>query len=103
MPRSQPQLLLVAADPILRFTLEEVLTHYGYQVTSESSAPSALALAEDRRFDLLLMVQPLSRTHLIGEAAALGDPFGDEVWLERAPVEEHPSGPGCGKPGPEGH
>jgi hypothetical protein len=102
MPRSHPQLLLVSADPILRFTLEEVLTHYGYEVTIEPSIATAQALAKDCRFDLLLMVQPLSRTRLAGKAAALGDLLDDEIWLERAPVEEHPSGPGSVKPGPEG-
>ncbi|HEX5690243.1 MAG TPA: hypothetical protein VFX76_09585 [Roseiflexaceae bacterium] len=80
MSSMNPQLLLVAADPTLRFTLEEVLTYYGYHVTSAASAPAAQALTAAGCYELLITVQILP-TAAIGDARTRPDHAIDDVLL----------------------
>ena len=80
MSHAHPQLLLVAASPTLRFTLEEVLTYYGYDVTSMPSAPSAETLADEGCFELLVTVQIVSNT-LNGETPLKPEHPIDDVYL----------------------
>ena len=59
MTRASPQMLIVAADPTLRFTLEELLSYYGYAVTTAASEAVAEVLIAERSFDLLLLARSL--------------------------------------------
>jgi hypothetical protein len=81
-------MLIVAADPTLRFTLEELLSYYGYAVASTVSPARAEELIKQGRFNLLLCVHPLTGT------ADQDDPWDVEVgpdseassWLDWIPV-----------------
>jgi DNA-binding response OmpR family regulator len=53
-------MLIVAADPTLRFTLEELLGYYGYAVASAASPARAEELIKQGGFNLLLLVYPLA-------------------------------------------
>ena len=79
MARASPQMLIVAADPTLRFTLEELLSYYGYAVTIAASEAVAEVLIAERSFDLLLLVRTLA------EPADLLQPQTSET----APLSEH--------------
>jgi len=54
MDSSSPHILVVAASPALRFTLEELLRHYGYTVTTATTAEAADLLAHGP-FDVVVL------------------------------------------------
>jgi len=58
MDSFSPHILVVAASPALRFTLEELLRHYGYTVTTAArgEAPDLLAHGP---FDVVLLADAL--------------------------------------------
>jgi DNA-binding NtrC family response regulator len=60
MDWTNPRILIVAASPTLRFTLEELLRYYGYDVVSAASAEAALGLLAHSRFDMVLFEDAVS-------------------------------------------
>jgi DNA-binding response OmpR family regulator len=51
---SQPRLLLVDDDELIRVTVEQTLKEHGFQVTMASSVPEALKLISTNIYDVLL-------------------------------------------------
>jgi DNA-binding NtrC family response regulator len=51
---SQPSLLLVDDDELIRVTVEQTLKEHGFQVTMASSVPEALKLISTNIYDVLL-------------------------------------------------
>jgi len=87
MARASPRMLLVAADPTLRFTLEEVLAYYGYAVTTAASVPAAKTLLEAYPFDMLLMAHALPNPSDAERPQAAEPAAGDgAIWLDWIPV-----------------
>jgi DNA-binding response OmpR family regulator len=63
MDWTAPRILVIAAEPALRFTIEELLRAYGYDVTTAPSSVAALHLDPDDRcaamhVDSTLLVLP---------------------------------------------
>src|SRR5260370_36997000 len=54
MPTSQPKVLIVDDEPIIRESLSEFLAQEGFAVTAFGSAEDALVQAQKTRFDLVL-------------------------------------------------
>jgi len=86
MDWTAPRILVIAAEPALRFTIEEVLRAYGYDVTTAPSSAAALQLDAEGRCvamhaDSTLLAMPaLDRLSPI-----LGEPHDD---LKRWQLEE---------------
>jgi DNA-binding response OmpR family regulator len=49
MDWTAPRILVIAAEPALRFTIEELLRAYGYDVTTAPSSAAALHLDAEGR------------------------------------------------------
>jgi CheY-like chemotaxis protein len=63
MDWTAPRILVIAAEPALRFTIEELLRAYGYDVTTAPSSVAALHFDPDGRcaamhVDSTLLVLP---------------------------------------------
>jgi CheY-like chemotaxis protein len=58
MDSSSPHILVVAASPALRFTLEELLLYYGYTVSTAATAEAA-ALVAYGPFDVVVLDKAL--------------------------------------------
>ena len=56
MARKRPRMLIVAADPTLRFTLEEILQYYGYDAATAASRAEAATLIAHDPFEQVLLV-----------------------------------------------
>jgi CheY-like chemotaxis protein len=88
MARASPQMLIVAADPTLRFTLEELLGYYGYTVTTAASEAVAQVLIAERTFDLLLLIRSLAEPAELNqsETSEMAPPSEHTDWLDWIPV-----------------
>jgi DNA-binding response OmpR family regulator len=86
MDWTAPRILVIAPQPALRFTIEEVLRASGYDVTTAPSSVATLYLdAKDRYAAMLVDSTLLAMPALDRLSPILGKPH-DE--LERWPVEE---------------
>jgi CheY-like chemotaxis protein len=86
MDRTAPRILVIAAAPALRFTIEEVLRASGYDVTTAPSSAAAVRRdAEGRCAALLVDAAHLTKPALDRLPPIFVKPD-DE--LERWPVEE---------------
>jgi len=63
-----PHIIVVAAQSALRFTLEELLSAYGYTVTSVRSSEEVEDLVDQGQFAALLIPTPLPQTDRYGHA-----------------------------------
>jgi CheY-like chemotaxis protein len=87
MDWTAPRILVIAPAPALRFTIEEVLRAYGYDITTAPSNMAALDLDAEGRFAALLVDSTLLALPALNRSPpSLVKPH-DE--LERWPVEEH--------------
>ena len=88
MARASPRMLIVAADPALRFTLEELLSYYGYAVTTAASEAVAEVLIAERSFDLLLLIRSLAEPAELNrpETSDTAPPNERNDWLDWIPV-----------------
>jgi CheY-like chemotaxis protein len=66
-----PRILVIASEPAVRFTIEELLRAYGYDVTTAPSSAAALRLDSEGQFaatlvDTTLLAKPaLDRPPLV--------------------------------------
>jgi hypothetical protein len=84
MGQTTQRLLLVAADPTLRFTLEDLLRYYGYMVTTVATMEAAAQQLADHSFDLLLQVGPPATERL--SVRSLSEPALDTQTEELAGI-----------------
>ena len=63
-----PHIIVVAAQPALRFTLEELLSAYGYTVTSVRSSEDVDDLTDQGQYAALLIPAPPPQTDRYGHA-----------------------------------
>ncbi len=81
-----PRILVIASEPAVRFTIEELLRAYGYDVTTAPSSVAALRLDAEGQFaatlldSTLLALPALDRPPLVRL-----NPHGE---VERWPMEE---------------
>ncbi len=67
MDRTSPHVLIVAAQPTVRFALEELLRAYGYDVTSVSGAAHVQPVAPEAS-EAVLVASPVPQTDRYGHA-----------------------------------
>ncbi len=86
MDWTAPRILVIAFEPSLRFTIEELLRAYGYDVTTAPSSVAALHLDAERRFAAMLLDSTLLALPALDRSPPILVKPHDE--LERWPVEE---------------
>jgi DNA-binding response OmpR family regulator len=68
MDWTAPRILIIASEPALHFTIEEILRAYGYDVATAPSSASASRLAAEGQFAAILLdpalvaIPPLDRS-----------------------------------------
>jgi DNA-binding response OmpR family regulator len=60
---AQAEILAVGYDPLLLFSRWAVLEHAGYRVTVSNALDTALALAESRAFNVVVLEHTVPRPH----------------------------------------
>jgi len=86
MDWTAPRVLVIALEPALRFTIEEILRAYGYDVTTAPSGAAALHLDAEGSFAAMLVDATLLAMPVLDRSPPIRlNPHHD---LERWPVEE---------------
>ena len=73
MDRTSPHVLIVAAQPVVRFSLEELLRAYGYDVTSVSGVAPEPSDAVLEGYAAVLVASTVPQTDRYGHAPSQSD------------------------------
>jgi DNA-binding response OmpR family regulator len=86
MDWTAPRILVIAPAPALRFTIEEVLRAYGYDVITAPSSAAALHLDAEGRYAAMLVDSTLLAMPALDRSSP--DVLKPDDELERWPAEE---------------
>jgi CheY-like chemotaxis protein len=86
MDWTAPRILVIASKPAVRFTIEELLRAYGYDVTTAPSSAAALRLDAEGQFSAILLDSTLLVMPSLDRSSPVRVNSHEEA--ERWPVEE---------------